>query len=80
MSALIRPGMVKEQVAPHTATLLAVGCGTAAASVCAVGLFHIEGLLGGVWSVAALGLVMVGAWRVPRPPHVLQAEGASHVL
>ncbi|HEY7311949.1 MAG TPA: APC family permease [Gemmataceae bacterium] len=54
MSALTRPGSTKAQVSPHTAALLAVGCGTAASSVCAVGLFHIEGLLGGVWSVAAV--------------------------
>jgi APA family basic amino acid/polyamine antiporter len=40
--------------APGTAALLATGCGTAIASVCAVGLFQIERLLGGLWSVAAV--------------------------
>lgn len=36
------------------ATLTATGCGTAAASVCAIGLFQIEHLLGGVYSAAAV--------------------------
>jgi APA family basic amino acid/polyamine antiporter len=40
--------------APGTAQLLAAGCGTAIASVCALGLFRIERLLGGLWSVAAV--------------------------
>jgi amino acid transporter len=34
--------------------LLATSCGTAIASVCALGLFQIERLLGGIWSVAAV--------------------------
>src|SRR5262245_6755705 len=37
-----------------TATLVATGCGTAIASVCAAGLFQIERLVGGLWSVAAV--------------------------
>ena len=37
-----------------TAGLLAAGCGTAIASVCTLGLFRIERLLGGLWSVAAI--------------------------
>jgi amino acid transporter len=37
-----------------TGALLATGCGTAIASVCALGLFRIERLLGGLWSVAAI--------------------------
>jgi len=39
---------------PGTAGLLAAGCGTAIASVCAIGIFQIERLLGGIWSVAAV--------------------------
>jgi amino acid transporter len=34
--------------------LVAASCGTAIASVCALGLFQIERLLGGIWSVAAV--------------------------
>ncbi len=34
--------------------LTAVGCGTAIATVCTIGLFQIEQLLGGLWSVAAV--------------------------
>jgi amino acid transporter len=34
--------------------LVAVGCGTAVASVCAIGMLQIERLLGGLWSVAAV--------------------------
>lgn len=36
------------------ASLVAAGCGTAIASVCAFGLFQIERLLGGIWSAAAV--------------------------
>jgi APA family basic amino acid/polyamine antiporter len=39
---------------PRTGALLAAGCGTAIASVCAVGLFEIERTLGGLWSVSAV--------------------------
>lgn len=39
---------------PGTAGLVATSCGTAIASVCALGLFQIERLLGGIWSVAAV--------------------------
>src|SRR5262249_38128397 len=34
--------------------LLLTGCGTAVASVCAVGLFAIERLVGGIWSALAV--------------------------
>jgi len=47
MPALSRGGLT-------TGSLLSASCGTAIASVCAVGLFEIERLLGGVWSVAAV--------------------------
>jgi hypothetical protein len=40
--------------APGKAALLATGCGTAIASVGAVGVLQIERLLGGVWSAAAV--------------------------
>lgn len=46
--------------------LLAAGCGTAIASVCALGLFQIERLLGGLWSAAAIlcaGLCCLGLAR-----------------
>jgi APA family basic amino acid/polyamine antiporter len=36
--------------------LVAAGCGTAIASVCAFGLFQIERLVGGVWSALAVAL------------------------
>jgi amino acid transporter len=39
---------------PGQATLVATGCGTAIACVCAVGLLQLERQLGGVWSVAAV--------------------------
>jgi amino acid transporter len=42
------------RIAPSTSTLVATSCGTAIASVCTIGLFQIEQLLGGVWSVAAV--------------------------
>lgn len=41
---------------PSTEALLATGCGTAVASVCTLGLFQIERLLGGVWSAAAVAV------------------------
>lgn len=37
-----------------TADMVATSCGTAVAAVCALGLFQIERLLAGVWSVAAV--------------------------
>jgi APA family basic amino acid/polyamine antiporter len=37
-----------------TGSLVAVGSGTAVASVCVIGLFEIEHLVGGIWSVLAL--------------------------
>src|SRR5262245_37278377 len=37
-----------------TADMVATSCGTAVAAVCALGLFQIERLLVGVWSVAAV--------------------------
>jgi amino acid transporter len=42
------------EAAPTTADMVATSCGTAVAAVCALGLFQIERLLGGVWSVAAV--------------------------
>ncbi len=39
---------------PTLATLVATSCGTAIAAVCAIGLFQIERLVGGVWSIAAV--------------------------
>jgi amino acid transporter len=39
---------------PGTAALTAAGCGTAIASVCTIGLYQIERLVGGVWSVVAV--------------------------
>src|SRR5262249_36915812 len=59
MPALSRRG-------PGTASLVAVSCGTAIASVCAVGLFEIERLLGGVWSVAAVLVAGVGCFGLAR--------------
>src|SRR5262245_37975244 len=47
MPALSRRG-------PGTGSLVAVSCGTAIASICSVGVFEIERLLGGAWSVAAV--------------------------
>jgi amino acid transporter len=41
-------------VSPGPSTLVATGCGTAIACVCAVGLLEIERHLGGLWSVAAV--------------------------
>jgi amino acid transporter len=41
-------------VKPGPFTLVATGCGTAIACVCAVGLLQIERHLGGLWSVAAV--------------------------
>jgi APA family basic amino acid/polyamine antiporter len=46
-------------VSPGPSTLVATGCGTAIACVCAVGLLELERHLGGVWSVAAV-LVAAG--------------------
>jgi ethanolamine permease len=44
--------------APHASprTLVATGCGTAIACVCALGLMEIERRLGGVWSLAAVAV------------------------
>jgi len=41
---------------PGPITLVATGCGTAIACVCALGLGEIERRLGGVWSVVAVGV------------------------
>jgi amino acid transporter len=41
-------------LSPGPSTLVATGCGTAIACVCAVGLLEIERHLGGIWSVAAV--------------------------
>jgi amino acid transporter len=41
--------------APGPATLVATGCGTAIACVCALGLGELERRLGGLWSVLAIG-------------------------
>ncbi len=63
MSAL-SPGRSSD--GPGTAGLLAAGCGTAIASVCALGLFQIEQLLGGAWSVLSVlvaGLCCFGLAR-----------------
>jgi len=40
--------------------MVATSCGTAIASVCTIGLFQIEQLLGGVWSVAAISVAGLG--------------------
>ncbi len=48
----LKPGTTGGQVG--TASLVAVGSGTAMASVCAIGLFEIQNLVGGVWSVLAV--------------------------
>lgn len=45
---------LKVEHAPGTGALVAAGCGTAVCSICAIGLFQIERLLGGVWSAAAV--------------------------
>jgi APA family basic amino acid/polyamine antiporter len=42
--------------APGTAGLIATGCGTAIACVCAVGLAQIERAVGGIWSMAAVAV------------------------
>lgn len=47
-------GRRRPQRQPGVGALLAAGSGTAMASVCAIGLFHIERLVGGLWSVAAV--------------------------
>jgi APA family basic amino acid/polyamine antiporter len=41
---------------PDGTGLVAQSCGTAVASVCAIGLFQIEQLLGGLWSLAAVAV------------------------
>ncbi len=50
----VASGKKHAQRRPGVPALLAAGSGTAMASVCAIGLFHIEGLVGGMWSVAAV--------------------------
>jgi len=45
---------VRDVKSPGPATLVATGCGTAIACVCAVGLLQIERHLGGLWSLAAV--------------------------
>lgn len=45
---------VRPHSSPAVATLVATSCGTAIAAVCAIGLFQIERLVGGVWSIAAV--------------------------
>jgi amino acid transporter len=45
---------VRDVKPPGPATLVATGCGTAIACVCAAGLLQIERHLGGLWSVAAV--------------------------
>jgi amino acid transporter len=45
---------VRDHEPPTQATLVATSCGTAIAAVCAIGLFQIERLVSGVWSVAAV--------------------------
>jgi amino acid transporter len=42
--------------APGQAALVATGCGTALACVCALGLLEIDRRLGGVWSLAAVAM------------------------
>jgi len=48
------PDPSPDRTGPGTAALLATGCGTAIACVCALGLFQIERTLGGLWSVLAV--------------------------
>jgi amino acid transporter len=49
-----------------TGALVAVGCGTAIAAVCCIGVFQIEHLLGGVWSVLAVVVAGVGCGFLSR--------------
>jgi amino acid transporter len=46
--------------------LLAQSCGTAVASVCAIGVFQIEQLLGGLWSLAAVAVAAAGCLLLAR--------------
>jgi amino acid transporter len=46
--------------------LLGLSCGTAIASVSALGLFQIERLLGGLWSVAAVMTAAILCWPLAR--------------
>ena len=50
----VNPRIVAPGVGIGTAALTAAGCGTAIAAVCSIGVFQIERLLGGLWSVAAV--------------------------
>ena len=61
------PALNEGQRAPGPITLVATGCGTAIACVCALGLGEIERRLGGVWSVLAVvcaALLCAGLARV----------------
>ena len=61
------PALKDERRAPGPITLVATGCGTAIACVCALGLGEIERRLGGVWSVLAVvcaALLCAGLARV----------------
>jgi amino acid transporter len=60
---------------PSPTALLAAGCGTAIASVCALGLVQIQRTLSGAWAVAAVatagGLCLVLARAFSRLTHVV---------
>ena len=51
---------------PGVPTLVATSCGTAVAAVCALGLFEIERLLGGIWSLAAVLVAGLGCALLAR--------------
>ena len=61
------PVMTNDRRAPGPITLVATGCGTAIACVCALGLGELERRLGGAWSVLAVvcaALLCAGLARV----------------
>lgn len=67
---------------PGVAALAATGAGTAMASVCAIGLFAIEDLVGGLWSVAAVliaGLLCSWLARVFARLAAIIPSGASMI-
>lgn len=69
------PALNSRPTTPPGWALLATSCGTAVASVCALGLFAIESLVGGLWSLLAVliagGLCLLLARRVAHLYQVL---------
>jgi APA family basic amino acid/polyamine antiporter len=57
---------IRRRESPGTAALLATGCGTAIASICAFGVFQIERLLGGVWSAGAVFVAGIACFGISR--------------